>query len=243
MMNLIWMITLGLTPSAPARAVETVSLVLLLATDVSNSIDDSEYQIQHDGILAALTDPEVASAVTRCAPGGVALAYAEWASFNAYTLAIPFRRVGTASDLKAFAAHLRNVERSSLNIMGTDVGNALERSRDAIVNAPFTARRRVIDVSGDGTQNIKPPGSGNEVNYISRLEASRDAVVADGVQINALVIQRYDERADVADLRVYFDEHVIGGPDAFAVSVDSIEDMHQRFKEKLKMEICAGPPT
>ena len=159
-----------------ARADEgMVDLLLVLAADVSRSVDDAKFKLQREGYAAALVDPRVVRAMTGGPKGRIALVFVEWASEWEQKVVIDWTVVAGARDAEAVSSRVREAERSYRG--RTSISTAIDFSMALLARSPFQADRRVIDISGDGTNN-----SGRDV------VAARDEAIAKGVTINGLVI-------------------------------------------------------
>jgi len=216
-----------------AHAVEAVDLLLVLAVDVSRSIDAEEAQLQRQGYQQALTDREVVAAIAGGALGAIALAYVEWAGFTYQRLVIPWTRIGSQADASGWAATLAQSPRESM--AWTSISGALIYSHRVLGDCPFEAARRVIDVSGDGVNNNGPPP-----------ETERDQLVAEGVTINGLPI--INDRPNFGmdprpGLEEYYRDSVIGGPRAFLIVADDFAAFGAAIKRKLIQEIAAIHPS
>jgi hypothetical protein len=220
-------------PIRGARAEEPVDVALVLAVDVSRSIDEDEARLQREGYRNAVTDPRVVEAVRGGMLGGIAVAYIEWAGIEYQRLVVPWTRIGSQRDADAWAETLAQAPRSSLS--WTSISGGIEHARRALSECPFEATRRVIDVSGDGVNNSGPPA-----------EQARDRAVADGITINGLPILNDRPtfgRPPPMPLDQYFRESVIGGPGAFVIAAEDFEAFGQAVRRKLIREIAglAGP--
>ena len=149
------------------------NVALLLAIDISGSVDDGEYRLQVDGTADALADPEVIAALVE---GHSALAVVQWSSTEMQALVQPWQQMTSPADVAAFAAQARRTERA-FGKAQTSVADALQFSVDRFADAP-DCRHRVIDISGDGVQNEG-----------SSLPAARARAIAKGIIINAIAIE------------------------------------------------------
>lgn len=156
--------------AAPARACDTA---LILAIDVSNSIDNGEYAIQADGLAEALLDPLVVESLVS---SRVALMVIQWSGVGDQVISVPWRRIGSAADVRAVAEEARAMRRAII-MSNTAVGGLIRFARAQFADVPDCARK-VIDISGDGDDNA---GTAPEA---ERLLAERE-----GVTINALAIE------------------------------------------------------
>jgi hypothetical protein len=201
-----------------ARAAD-VDVALVLAVDVSGSVDAGEYQLQHEGIARAFENPGVVAAIRNGPHGAIDVTVIEWSDRDKQVVTVPWTRVGDAKTAAAFAAAVRASKRSSAGL--TAIGDAMLAAGAALRNAPDHATRRIIDVSGDGMANIGPPP--NEV---------RDALVKDGVAINGLAILKTEPWLDS-----YYDQYVVGGDHSFLLKVSDFQSFATAIEQKLLGEI------
>ena len=216
----------------PARAEEAVDVALVLAVDVSRSIDEDEARLQREGYRAAVADPVVVAAIRGGLIGAVGIAYVEWAGIEYQRTVIPWRRIATQADAEAWAAALAEAPRASLS--WTSISGAIRHARRVLAECPWEATRRVIDVSGDGVNNSGPPA-----------DRERDAAVAEGIVINGLPIindRPTFGRLPPVPLDDYYRENVIGGDGAFMIVAEDFESFGVAVKRKLIREIANLPP-
>jgi len=220
----------------PALAEEgTVDLLLVLAADVSRSVDEKKFKLQRDGYAAAIADPRVVRAMTAGPAGRIALCFIEWASNGEQTVVIEWPAVAGDGDAKGISARVREAPRS---FMGrTSISAAIDYSMAHLARSPFQAPRRVIDVSGDGTNNSGRP-----------VTQARDEAIAAGVTINGLVIlsevplpTNPQHTHPPGGLTAYYENNVIGGPGAFVLEAENFESFGQLMISKLIKEIAAVP--
>ena len=220
----------------PALAEEgTVDLLLVLAADVSRSVDEKKFKLQRDGYAAAIADPRVVRAMTAGPAGRIALCFIEWASNGEQTVVIDWTAVAGDGDAKGISARVREAPRS---FMGrTSISAAIDYSMAHLARSPFQAPRRVIDVSGDGTNNSGRP-----------VTQARDEAIAAGVTINGLVIlsevplpTNPQHTHPPGGLTAYYENNVIGGPGAFVLEAENFESFGQLMISKLIKEIAAVP--
>ncbi len=214
---------------ASARAAEEpVDVLLVLAVDVSRSVDEDEARLQREGYRNAVSDPVVVEAIRGGMIGAVGIAYVEWAGAEYQRLVLPWTRISTPADAFAWATRLDEAPRASLS--WTSISGALDFSARVLAEAPFEATRRVIDVSGDGVNNSGGP-----------VEAARDKLLADGVTINGLPIMNDRPtfgRLPPVPLDEYFRESVVGGPGAFVIPAEDFQVFGHAVKRKLIREIA-----
>jgi hypothetical protein len=226
--------TLALCGSVPTRADEgQVDLLLVLAADVSRSVDDEKFRLQREGYAAAIVDPRVIRAMTGGPNGRIALVFVEWASEWEQRVVIDWTAISGDADAHAVSNRVRTAERSYRG--RTSISAAIDFSMMLLARSPFQADRQVIDISGDGTNN-----SGREVT------TARDEAIAKGVTINGLVILSEVPLATnpththpPGGLTAYYENNVVGGPGAFVVEAASFEAFGQLIISKLVKEIAA----
>ncbi len=161
--------------SGTARAAEQVDLLLVLASDVSRSVDSRKFQLQREGYAAALSNPRVIDAIRSGPHGKIAICFVEWSGATSLKLVIDWTVVGDAASARKIGDQMLELPRSFAD--RTSISAGLEFSMAQLERAPFEAPRRTIDVAGDGTHN-----SGRDIQTV------RDEVLAKGVTINGLVI-------------------------------------------------------
>jgi hypothetical protein len=223
----------GLAIPAKAELAEPVDMLLVLAVDVSRSIDEDEARLQREGYRAGVCDGRVVEAITRGMLGAIAIAYVEWAGSEYQRLVLPWQRIAGQADANRWAETLAEAPRASLS--WTSISGGIDFSRRVLAEAPFEATRRVIDVSGDGVNN-----SGRGV------ERARDEAVADGVIINGLPIindRPTFGRAPPIPLDQYFQQSVIGGFGSFMVVAEDFEAFGTAVRRKLIREIAGLTAT
>jgi len=229
------LIAIAALPGCPARAAERVDLLLVLAADVSRSVDHQKFLLQRDGYAAAVTDPRVLSAIKSGAYGRIALAFVEWSGIGSQQVLIDWTAISNAETAAAFAAKVKEAPRSFAD--RTSISGGIDFAASLIERASFQAERRVIDVSGDGTNN-----SGRDVT------AARDDVVAKRITINGLVILSEQPLAwnpthtnPPGGLPNYYRDNVIGGPGAFVMVAENFGSFGKAIVNKMVAEIAAAP--
>ncbi|MDQ1080954.1 hypothetical protein QE401_003480 [Pseudoroseomonas cervicalis] len=218
-------------PARPARAEEAADVLLVLAVDVSRSVDEDEAKLQREGYRSAMTDPRVLEAIRGGAVGAIALTYVEWAGAEYQRQVLPWTRIANAAQAEAWSSALAEAPRASLS--WTSISAGIEFSLRMLADCPYEGTRRVIDVSGDGVNNSGPP-----------VEPVRDRAVAEGVVINGLPIlndQPSFGRRSTVPLDQYYAESVIGGPGAFLIAAADFEAFGMAVRRKLIREIAGLP--
>src|SRR6478609_5645150 len=164
----------ALFAASPART-EPVDLLLVLAADVSRSIDSQKFQLQREGYAAALADPRVIDAIQSGRRGRIGVLFLEWSGFGNQKVVIDWTVVDGPKTAQAFGDRLLESPRSFAD--RTSISGGIDAAVAQLARAPFEAQRRTIDVSGDGTNN-----AGRDVGL------ARDEALALGISINGLVI-------------------------------------------------------
>lgn len=230
--RLLPILALAFCASAGPAMADTVDLALVLAVDVSRSIDDGEYDLQRKGYAAALSDPRVLRAILSGENGRIALCYFEWSGEASQQVVVDWTVIHDAESAGRVAAQLQEAPRPFAN--RTSLGVAIDYAMALLGRTSHRATRRVIDVSGDGTNTngVEPA-------------AARDTAVAQGITINGLVIDNPHEMPWMpwhthppGGLDAYYREHVAGGPGAFVMKADNFEAFATAIIDKLVREIA-----
>jgi Protein of unknown function (DUF1194) len=217
------LLLLGLLLAASsARAGEPVDVALVLAVDVSLSVNDERYQLQRDGIAAAFENPDLAKAIAAGPNHAVAVAVLQFSDPDRQFAVIEWTRIASAADAQLLATQIRRTGRSSDGLTG--MADALLGAQQLLDSVPFPATRRVVDLSGDGMNNVG-----------TQITAARDQLIADGITINGLPILTEEPW-----LETYFTEYVIGGPDAFVITAESLNSFADAMKRKLVQEVAVS---
>lgn len=220
---------LGATLAAEPRSVD---LELVLAADISLSMDVRELRTQRSGYAAAIEAPEVIDAIEQGFDGRIAVTFVEWAGITDQHVTVPWQVIASAADARRFAdairaAPLRQARRTS-------IAAALASAATLFEGNGFDGYRRVIDISGDGPNN-----QGRAVHL------TRDRIVATGIVINGLPLMLDPLPADwynIPDLDTYYRECVIGGIGAFYIPVQHIDEFEEALIRKLVLEIAGTAP-
>jgi hypothetical protein len=214
------------TPFAQTQGRPQVDLLLVLAVDVSGSVDESRFQLQKHGYAAAFRSADVIQTIQSGAAQSIAVAMMQWTGPDMQAIVAGWTQVRDAASAGAFAAEVDASERM-LFAGGTSISGALDRATTLLAEAPFTAPRKVIDVSGDGANNRGRPA-----------ELARDAAVSAGVVINGLPILALEP-----DLDKYYQDSVIGGPGAFVITIQNYDQFAEAIERKLISEIATIGPA
>ena len=220
-----------------AQAAEQVDLLLVLASDVSRSIDQPKFQLQREGYAAAVADKRVLEAITTGHNKRIAVAFVEWSGVSSQKVLIDWTVIDGPDAAKKFGDQLVELPRSFAE--RTSIAGGIDFSMALLARAPYQSPRRTIDVSGDGTNN-----SGRDVTL------ARDEAVAQGVTINGLVILSERPMAwnpehtnPPGGLANYYRTNVMGGSGAFVVVAENFNSFGQAIIKKLIAEIAELPPA
>jgi hypothetical protein len=220
-------------PGGSARAA-AVDLELVLAVDVSGSIDEDEAKLQRAGTIAALTDPEVVKAIEGGMLGKVAVLYVEWAGAGRIHLIADWAAISDMASARALAAKLAE---APIHVdLFTSISTAVEFALEKFEGNGFEGTRKVIDVSGDGPNNQG-----------TQIHLARDKAVKAGVTINGLPIVNNKVGRfgwpPFPQLAEYYEDCVIGGQGAFIVVADTHKDFARAIKRKMLLEIAGRGPA
>ena len=215
-------LSLGIWPHT-ARS-ETVDLELVLAVDTSVSVSLEEFTLQTAGLAQAFRDPRVHAAIRAAGDRGIAVSLVQWANHNDHWVAIGWTKVADAESAQRLADDIAGMPRRFAGY-GTAISSALQFCTDLFFGNGFESGRRVIDLSGDGSDNRGPIPGGR-----------RDVAVALGITINGLAILNEEPNLDF-----YYLTHVIGGSGAFVMTADDYLDFADAIVIKLIREISQAP--
>ena len=202
------------------RASGDVDMLLVIALDVSASVDGEEFDLMREGLARAISSPEVTTAIGAGTHGAIGLTVLQWSGFIEKEVMIDWTRVSDQAQILAFATRVRQMKRR-YDSGATDLGGAIDYSRKIVMTAPFQAPRKVIDIAGDGTNNV---------NNTPNLE--RDRAVLAGIVINGLAITGHNR-----GLIDYYTKFVIGGAGSFVENTRTYDDFEQAMRRKLAREI------
>jgi hypothetical protein len=209
-----------------------VDVELVLAVDVSYSMDPDEQALQREGYIAAITSKEFMNALRQGINGRIAMTYFEWAGTHHRQIIVPWRLVSGPESADAFAAEIARAPYT--RAARTSISGALEFGAALFDGSGYRGLRRVIDVSGDGVNNQGP-----------LVDITRDEVLAKGVTINGLPImlkRSYVGSLDIDNLDVYYEDCVIGGPGSFVIAIKQREQFKEAIRTKLVLEVAGRVP-
>lgn len=214
------------------RSGTPVDVELVLAVDVSYSMDPEEQALQREGYIAAITSPEFMRALRQGIHAKVAITYFEWAGSHHTQVIVPWRLVDGPESADAFVADIARARYTRAS--RTSVSTALLFGAALFDGSGYRGLRRVIDVSGDGVNNNGP-----------LVTVARDEVLAKGITINGLPImlkRPTSSTMDIANLDVYFEDCVIGGPGSFVIPIRQRDQFKEAIRTKLVLEIAGRTP-
>lgn len=224
---------LVLVPQRGAAEEIPVDLELVIAVDVSVSMELEEQLLQRDGVMAAFRDPQVVEAIQRGQYGRIAVTYVEWSGSYLQWVRAPWTLVSDKASAAAFADKIYRAFFTRRYL--TSMSGALLFTSNMFAGNGYDAPRQVIDISGDGPNNDGIP-----------VDEARDKVVAQGITINGLPILRPKDDPlgffEIQNLDRYYEECVIGGPGAFILPVRADEGIIDAVKRKLVTEIAGVAP-
>jgi hypothetical protein len=210
-----------------------VDVELVLAVDVSYSMDPDEQALQREGYVTGLTSREFLQALQQGMNGKVAITYVEWAGPTDQKILVPWRLIDGPESAAAVAKEISSAPYR--RAARTSISGALGFAKPLFASSGYRGIRRVIDVSGDGTNN-----SGE------RILPVRDEVIESGITINGLPImlkRPTPGSMDIEDLDVYYEDCVIGGPGAFVIPIRERDQFKTATRSKLVLEIAGRTPA
>jgi hypothetical protein len=209
-----------------------VDTELVLAVDVSYSMDPEEQALQREGYMQAITSREFMNALKSGMNGRIAITYFEWANVSDQRIIVPWRMIDGPEAADSVAAEIGRA--SYRRASRTSISGALLFAQPLFDASGYRGLRRVIDVSGDGANNNGPP-----------VTMTRDEVLAKGITINGLPIMLKRPNMmtmDIERLDIYYEDCVIGGPGAFVIPIREREKFTEAIRTKLVLEIAGRTP-
>jgi hypothetical protein len=230
-------VLIAATLAAPAaRAAEPVDLLLVLAADVSRSVDQPKFQLQREGYAAALADRRVLDAIRGGPHRRIAVLFVEWSGLGNQKVVIDWTAIDGPKSAQEFGDRLLESPRSFAD--RTSISGGIDFAVAQIARAPFAAERHTIDVSGDGTNN-----AGRDVTQ------ARDEALALGITINGLVILSErpmpwnpEHTNPPGGLANYYRNNVTGGPGSFVLEAKDFGSFGQAIIKKMIAEIADATP-
>ena len=209
----------------PAPAQTAVDLQLVLAVDVSGSVNQTRFELQRDGYVAAFRNARVLETIQSGQHQAIAVTMVQWTGPALQMHVVPWTRVADAGSADAFATAIAAAPRQLFG-GGTSISGAIDYAVTLFPQNRFRGTRRIIDISGDGSNN-----RGRSVNF------ARDEAVAAEIGINGLPILSLEP-----DLDGYYERNVIGGPGAFVMAAKDYEAFADAILKKLITEIAGNVP-
>jgi hypothetical protein len=213
------------TPApAPSPAQSDVSVALVLAVDTSFSVSNDRFELQKQGYAAAFRNPQVLNAIRSLSTQSIAVTMFQWTGPLLHVVVVDWAPIKDEASANAVADAIAGAPRQLFR-GGTSISGAIDYARALLAHSPFRGVRRIIDISGDGSNNSGRP-----------VTTARDEAVADGIVINGLPILTVEPGLD----RYYYD-NVIGGPDSFMIPAANYDNFADAILKKLLNEIAAEP--
>lgn len=209
----------ALAGALPAHA---AAIALVMAVDVSGSVSEGRYKLQHDGIAQAFETPHLLDIIGNL-PGGIEALVLEWSDPEKIEVTVGWTRITNRASAAAFAAAVRATKRTSSGL--TAIGPALQAAGVAFDHMPEPAAQKIIDVSGDGMANFGTPPA-----------VVRDELVKQGITINGLAILTEEPWLDE-----YYRHNVMGGPSSFVMVAKNYDSFADAMLRKLVQEVAAAP--
>jgi hypothetical protein len=214
------------------KAPPAVDVELVLAVDVSYSMDMDELAVQREGYAQALVSREFLQALRSLPNGKISVTFFEWAASNDQKIIIPWRVIDGPETADAVAAEILKapIRRASR----TSISGAIYFAMPLFESNPYPGLRRVIDISGDGPNNNGAP-----------VTPAREAALAKGITINGLPIMVKEpsySTMDIENLDWYYEDCVIGGPGSFVVAIKDREKFREAIRSKLLLEVAGRTP-
>src|SRR5262245_32632854 len=205
-----------------AVAQTAVDLQLVLAVDASGSVDQRRFELQMQGYVGAFRNPRVLRAIQSGAAQAIAVTMVQWTGPALQIQVLPWTLINDAATAHAFAAAIAATPRQLFS-GGTSISGVIDYAVPLLLESQFKGARRVIDISGDGSNNRGRPAAN-----------ARDDAIRAGIAINGLPILALEP-----GLKRYFSDHVIGGPGAFVIAAESYETFADAILKKLIREMAA----
>ena len=229
----LFLLAFAASGPAPAQDRKEVDLALAMAIDISGSIDPDEAKLQREGYVQAFRDPVIVRAILAGSHGRIAVAYYEWSDAWVQRLLIDWTLLDSEAAIEAFAARLANAPISIAR--RTSISGAIRYAIPLFGRSPYEAERKVLDVSGDGSNN-----DGGLVTDM-RFEALKERIVINGLPIMNDRPNPFGFPSE-ADLDKYYLHCVTGGPRSFVEVARNFEDFPRAVRKKLLQEVAdIGP--
>jgi len=224
--------TPAMRPLAQNSGLEPVDIELVLAVDVSYSMDPDEQELQREGYIQALTSREFMQALRQGVHGKIAITYFEWAGEHDQRIVVPWRMIDGPESADAVAAEIARAPYR--RAARTSISGALMFAMPLFGGSGYRGLRRVVDVSGDGVNNNGP-----------MVTLVRDELLMQGITINGLPIMLKRPNfstLDIEQLDVYYEDCVIGGPGSFVIPIKNRDQFKEATRSKLVLEVAGRVP-
>lgn len=227
---------MALTPSAPALARDgeiEVDVELVLAVDISYSMDPEEQALQRNGYIEALRSPEIMAAIRKGVNGKIAVTYVEWAGATSQEVVADWMVIESPESAAEFTAQIE--KRPIRRLYRTSISGAIDFSVQLFDRNKLHGLKQVIDVSGDGSNNQGRP-----------VTQARDDAVRKGITINGLPLMLNRPTygyPEVEQLDIYYTDCVVGGPGAFVIPIRERNQFVDAIRTKILLEIALAPPA
>ena len=225
-------VVLAILTVRPASA-ETVDLQLVLAADVSISVDDEEFRLQREGYATAIVHPLVLDAIRKGRHRAIAVCFVEWAGASAQRMVVDWTIIRDEAAARTFADDVRGAPRSFIG--ATAIGAAIDFAMTQFARSGVESDHRIIDISGDGDNNNGRP-----------VELARDDAIKARVTINGLaIVNEHPARGFIGHVQPaggigeYYRTRVIGGDRSFVLVIDGFEGFAKAVTHKLATEIAS----
>jgi Protein of unknown function (DUF1194) len=213
--------------AAAQSTVDRVDTALVLAVDVSGSVDDNRFVLQMEGIARAFEDADVQRTILSGREGALLVTLVNWS--HKPQIAVPWTVIASPAEAMAFAAEVRNAPRANEDF--TCMSQMLQSVADKVLPLiPLPADRKVVDVSGDGRDNCNPA---------IPVDVVRDDLINSDVTINGLPIR---EGKEAETIEPWYEQHVVGGIAAFVLPANGFQDFGRAIRQKFILEISGTPP-
>jgi hypothetical protein len=208
---------------APPQSRSDVAINLVLAVDTSGSVSAGRFELQKQGYAAAFRNPKLLSLIRSLDTQSIAVTMMQWTGPRLHVVVVDWTLIKDEATASTFADAIEAAPRQLFG-GGTSISGAIDYSRLLLAQSPFNGMRRVIDISGDGSNNSGRP-----------VTQARDEAVKDGVGINGLPILSIEPLLDH-----YYYDNVIGGPGAFMIPAENYDTFADAVLKKLITEIADG---
>ena len=227
------MLGASLVPGFAKDGTHEVDVELVLAVDISYSMDPEEQALQREGYMQAITSPEIIAAIKKGVNGKIAVTYVEWAGATSQDLVVDWHVIDDLASAQVFVGKLRG--QPTRRLYRTSISGAIDFSVPLFDRNGYQGLKRVIDISGDGSNNQGRP-----------VTQARDDAVAKGITINGLPIMLNRPNfgyPEVEHLDEYYSDCVIGGPGAFVIPIRERNQFADAIRTKILLEIALAPPS